>query len=1436
MIERCVKKCQGSVPNWSFHPAVQAWFDQQYEQATSCQRETWPAVQEQQDVLVAAPTGSGKTLAAFLAVIDELVNLALSKEGLPDTTQVVYVSPLKALSYDIERNLEKPLAGIRHQLAKDGYSDIEIKTAVRTGDTPQSERQKMARSPPHILVTTPESFYLLLTSESGRRMLHSTQRLIVDEIHALASNKRGAHFSLSVARLERLLNASVSKIGLSATQKPVDLIASFLTGKESHGCKIVDTGHVREWDVKVNVPSRPLEPVMSNESWSEVYQQIANLVVQNRTTLIFVNTRRHVERAARHLTELIGKDTVGSHHGSLSKEHRREVEEKLKSGKLRALVASASMELGIDVGEIDLVCQVCSPRSISVFLQRIGRSGHAVGRVPKGRIFPTTRDELVESVALLKSVDSGELESIEICKGATDVLAQQVVAEACVSDCGIDELLECFRKAYPYRFFDESKYYALLRMLSEGFNFKQGNRNAHIHLDAVNRTIRAKRGTKITAATNAGVIPDQFDYDVVLEPDGIRIGTLNEDFAFESLTGDIFQLGNASYRVLRVEKGRVRVEDAKGLPPNIPFWFGEGRGRSNALNQSVSELREFVQTALEDVDIDTTVNRFREHYPVNEFVGRQIVEYLAAAKKALGQLPTLHNIVVERFFDETGDAHVVVHSVLGSQLNRAWGLALRKKFCVRFNFELQAAALEDNFVLSLGPTHSFALEEIENYVKSETVVDTLTQAIFGAPMFPVRWRWVATTALALLRFKYGKKVPPPLQRNNAEDLLSLVFPDQVACQENITGPISVPDHPLVMQTISDCLYDVMDASGLEKVLGCIERSEIEMSFLDLPEASPLAHEILTAKPYAFLDDAPAEERRTLAVQSRRLTSPSDVVEYGQLDCEVIVELCNQSWPDPRNADELHEALVNLGFIAEKEIEAKLSRKSLTCLVSASQGLWEQHFNELAAARRATKVTTLNQVNLWVAAERLDEIMLLHFNANIGPKIEPVSFFKDQVQDPEIALTNLIRSRLGVIGPCTANVLAETVDVEQRKVDQALLALESEGSVMKGVFALTNGEIEWCERQFLARIHRGTIKRLRDQIRPVNTEQYLRYLQQWMKLSPDTMGEGVDALNSVLETMEAYEAPAVLWESELLPARIYGYIPELLDYLNASGRFVWCRLSYSEGLTKKNGEIHGRYRFKGSIKKIPLTFLRRSQLKVWRKLVGDNDAVKFISSGTAQSIFEALHDVGPLFFDEILDQVSLLPSHVEQGLVELFAMGKVTCDHYGGVRALLIPERLRRKRACLNRISNLGVQVSGRWSLIENSARGNYSNISDDDVVFEVATTLLKRWGIIYRSLLLREGRYMPSWIQLRPVFRRLEDQGVVRGGRFVEGVSGEQFAHPQAIDILRAAKKHIPIQAVHEADPCNLTGILQNDANRVSRQLDSLPDEAKISNGNVVIK
>jgi len=1175
----------------SFHPAVAAWFARTFDAPTPAQLKAWPAIRSGRHVLVAAPTGSGKTFAAFLAAIDDLV-----KEGaagaLPDEMRVLYVSPLKALSNDIHRNLEAPLQGIREELAALNLPDVAIRTMVRTGDTPQTERARMRRTAPHILVTTPESLYILLTSTSGRDMLSTCRTVIVDEIHAIAGNKRGAHLALSLERLRSLVGRPLTRIGLSATQRPIEEVARYLIGggPDSEGaCDIVDAGHTRRRDLALELPPAPLEAVMSGEVWTQVYDRLAELIREHRTTIVFVNTRRLAERLARHISERVGEVNVAAHHGSLARDRRLEAEQRLKRGELKALVATASLELGIDIGDVDLVCQIGSTRSINAFLQRVGRAGHSVGGISKGRLFPLSRDELVECAALLDAVRRGELDRLVVPQNALDVLTQQIAAEVSAREWQEAELFELVRGAHGYRDLSREEFDECVAMLAHGFSTRRGRHGALIHRDAVHQMLRPRKGGRLTAITSGGAIPDNADYRVMLEPDAHLVGTVNEDFAVESLQGDVFQLGNTSYRILRVERGTVRVEDAHGAPPSIPFWLGEAPGRSHELSIAVSRLRSEVELRLAQ-SAGLARQWLQGGVGLDAEAALQLVQYLGAGLAALGALPTLESILIERFFDESGGMQLVIHSTYGSRVNRAWGLALRKRFCRTFNFELQAAATEDHIVLSLTEAHSFELNEVARYLHSNTARHVLVQALCAAPMFEVRWRWDAGIALALPRFRGGKKVPPQIARMNAQDLLASVFPDQVACAENLPGEIEVPDHPLVRQTVRDCLEDAMDVDAFENLLRGLENGSVRMIARDLTEPSPLALEALTARPYAYLDDAPLEERRTQAVMSRRWIDAASAADLGHLDRDAIARVRDEAWPDAATPDELHDALSWLAFLTEKE--------------RGGNPAWPALMDELAAQGRVVRIRGPAGGDLWVAAERR-------------------ALFEPAVPASEEALAEIVRGRLEGLGPVTPRAIGETLGLGAAPVRAALAVLEADGFALRGRFTPGAAEEEWCERRLLARIHRYTVKRLRAEIEPVPARDLLRFLLEWQRVLPDARMQGSDAVAAVLAQLEGFEAPAGAWETDILPARISEYEPDWLDEHCRAGRFVWTRLA---------GRGADRERAAAPIRSTPITLLARRSVKEWSAFTRGSDLEQLTSR--ARAVMDFIRERGASFFDEI----------------------------------------------------------------------------------------------------------------------------------------------------------------------------------------------------------
>src|SRR5437764_146903 len=1235
-----------------FHPAIERWFESRFREPTEPQQRAWPLIQAGRNALIAAPTGSGKTFAAFLAAIDSLLRQGLDGT-LTDGAQVVYVSPLKALSNDVQKNLAEPLAEIRRTLETLCLPDVEIRTLVRTGDTPGAERQEMVRRPPHILVTTPESLYLILTSERAREMLRGVRTVIVDEIHAVARDKRGSHLALSLERLEHLAGRRLQRIGLSATQKPIEDIAQFLVGTkrapspESQAPSVIDSGHARTLDLAIEIPSSPLEAVMAAEVWEEIYERLVQLILEHRTTLVFVNTRRLAERLTLHLSERLGADQVTSHHGSLSKEKRLDAETRLKEGTLKALVATASLELGIDIGAVDLVCQIGSTRSIATLLQRVGRSGHHLAAVPKGRLFPLSRDELIECAALVRAARERRLDRLIIPAHPLDILAQQIVAAVACEEWQEDGLFDLVRGAYPYRDVSRKDFDAVVQMLADGFTTRRGRRGAYVHYDGVNRRLRARLGDVREATT----------------------------------------------------------------------WLA------------------------------------REIPGVPEAAARQMVEYLEASKRILGVTPTQETLVLERFFDEAGGMQLVLHAPFGSRVNRAWGLALRKRFCRSFNFELQAAATEDAIVISLGPHHSFPLDDVFQYLKPATAEQLLVQAMLDAPMFGTRWRWNATRALAVLRARGGKKVPTPLQRMEAEDLVAAVFPDQLACPENLVGDREIPDHPLVQQTIQDCLLEAMDFPGLKRVLEEMEAGRCQLVARDTTEPSPLSHEVINAKPYAFLDDAPLEERRTQAVITRRGLDVKTAEELGRLDQAAIDRVREEAWPEIASADELHDALLVSGALTSAE-----------CGMRNAEASWLPYLAELVRPGRCG--TLLSEPRLWIAAERVPMLAAVFPGAACEPPLVPPERERDKTWTREDALRELVRGRLEAVGPTTAADLGRLLGVPAPDGDFALGALEHEGFVLRGRFTPGVAELEWCERRLLARIHRYTLDRLRKEIEPVTAADFMRFLLRWQRVAEDARAEGPEGLAAVLELLDGFELPAGAWETDVLPARMRDYDPLWLDGLCLSGEVAWGRLSQT-----RNADGGTRNRKTGPIRTTPLALFRRERGAVWQSLAMRPDPADLDLSHAARAALDVLDQRAASFFGDLVNATGLLRTEDEKGVGELAAWGLVTSDSFAGLRALLVPSDRRRPIGAgtfrrRGRLAPFGVETAGRWSRVQRGGQAGASGVPEDQLAEAVAWQLLRRYGVVFRRVVTRETLLAP-WRDLLRVYRRLEARAEVRGGRSV---------------------------------------------------------------------
>jgi len=1435
------------------HPLVQEWFTAHFSTPTEPQEQGWPHILAGHTTLISAPTGSGKTLAAFLACIDRLVCKALAGE-LRDRTEVLYISPLKALGNDIQKNLEVPLGEILQMAGERGLLMPEIRTAVRTGDTLMKDRRLMLKRPPHILVTTPESFYILLTAEKSRAILRDVETVIVDEIHAVADDKRGVHLALSLERLEALTVRPPVRIGLSATQKPIEEVAHFLAGssdpqKARPDPVIVDIGHKRTLDLGVEVPSSELGPVASNEMWDEIYERIVQLVNAHRSTLVFVNTRRLSERIAHQLGERLGEENVAAHHGSLSRKLRLEAERKLKEGQVKVLVATASLELGIDIGTVDLVCHISSPRSIAVALQRVGRSGHWRGAVPKGRFFVTTRDDLAECAVLVRAIRLGELDRLIFPEASLDVLAQQIVACCAASGSAAtankagdqsndgwdeDELFALVKRAYPYRNLSRKTFDEVLTMLSEGIASQRGRYGAYLHHDRINRKLRARRGARLAAITSGGTIPDNALFTVVAEPEGVVVGTVDEDFATESMAGEVMLLGNTSWRIRRIEyrTGRLLVENAHGAAPGIPFWLGEGLARTAELSLQLGELRKEISDRLPGVVpvegwrnltvVADAVSWLREECGLDLSGAEQLIQYILEGRAVLGDVPTQATIIAERFFDEGGGMQLIIHAPFGGRINKAWGLALRKRFCRGFNFELQAAATDNGLNIALAEQHSFPLADVFQFLHSETMPPILEQAALASPIFQTRWRWDATRALALLRFQGGKKVPPQIQRMRSDDLLASVFPDVAACQENITGDIQIPDHPLVREVMKDVLTEALDIEGLAEVLRGIEQGRIRCLAVDTPVPSQFSHEILNANPYAYLDDAPLEERRARAVEMRRVLPASVLEEVGALDPSAIAQVQQEAWPDVRDADELHDVLHTLVIVPAESTQHSAISNQLEAGGPKLAANWIEFFDRLQQENRAL-VAEAAGTRYWVAAERIEWFHAMHrvgtglcpVPAGRSPATTQAGDAASRVSTPSFddAVLTAVQGWIAHLGPTTASEIGESLGLPASEIEKALLRMEASGAILRGKFRPTDSrtgvsaphepETEWCERRLLARIHRLTVATLRKQIELVKAAQFMNWLLRWQHIAPGTQVRGEHGTLEVIRQLQGFEIPASAWERFVLARRISDYDPAHLDQLCLTGAVGWGRLSPHPATLEAAGNDENRRRVIPT-RVAPIAFFVREDADWMRPHhPGAEDSATSFLSPVAQAVLELLKQRGALFFPDMVRATGRLKAEIETGLWELTAAGLVTADGFENLRALVTPKgtsgsglgKARRPR-----------HAPGRWSLLHTEGADR------DRSVESCCWMLLRRYGVVFRDLLVRETN-LPRWRELQIGYRRLEDRGEIRGGRFVDGFLGEQFALPVAVESLRANRK-LPQNTQGErltiaaADPLNLVGIV----------------------------
>ena len=1398
------------------HPITQEWFVTRFGTPTEPQILGWPAILAGKPTLISAPTGSGKTLAAFLVCIDRLFRRSL-EGALRPTTQIVYVSPLKALSNDIQKNLEEPLREIQELALERGYLSMGIRTGVRTGDTLQKERAAMLRNPPHILVTTPESLYILLTAKRSREHLRCVETVIVDEIHAVADDKRGAHLALSLERLDALVCSEnrlspgafitglmnpPQRIGLSATQNPIEVVAEFLIGSspERAPATIVEVGQKRKLDVAIEVPSDELTSVTSQAMWEEIFDKLASATATHRSTLVFVNTRKLVERVSFALAERLGTENVGAHHGSLSRMLRLDAERRLKRGEIKILVATASLELGIDIGNVDLVCQISTTRSIAVALPRVGRAGHWRGAVPKGRLFATTRDDLLEQAALVRKLGKGELDRLEIPPQPIDVLMQQIVAACGAEPWQKKPLYEILRRAYPYRNLTWEQYEEIIAILGNGIEASRGRYGAYLLHDGIHGELHPRRGARMIAISNGGAIPDTALFNVILQPDNVQIATLDEHFAVDSSPGDVILLGNNSWRVQRIEAaGQVHVEDAHGAPPSVPFWTGEAPQRTDVLSDGVSDLRsaisertrnlspEFISPA--QPEVVSATGWLMEECGVCQWGAQQLVSYIVTGRAVLGAVPSKSTIIAERFFDQGGGMQLILHAPFGGRINKAWGLALRKRFCRGFNFELQAAATDNGINISLAEQHSFPLSDVFQFLTEVTTRTLLEQASLAAPVFKTRWRWAAGRSLQLLRNSKGKRIAPQVQRTRSEDLLASVFPQAAACFENIEGDIQIPDHPLVKEVMQDVLQEAMDLDGLLAVLRGIQDGSIQCLAVDTPVPSQFAHELINANPYAFLDEAGLEERRARAVSLNREIPASVLEKPGRVDPIVITTVRSECWPDIRDHHELHDLLMSVLLLPISMIDEERSRH------------WPELFERLLCGGRA-QMLERHGIKCWIAAERASLVDALWAD---GP-------FSDETR--VTAMRTCVQGWIQILGPVTANGFAQSFSLDPKLVFQSFLSLEAQGLLLRGRFetaaASDDLDIEWCERRILQRIHKLTIGIRRRQIEPVSPSTFMRWLLGWQHVAPQTQVSGEDGLLEAISKLEGFEAPAVEWERTILPSRVANYDPRWLDQLCLSGAIGWGRVSPHPAFHEGNGTGPQRVIPTNAA---PITFYLRDSA-TWldyalrEQAVEETNLTRALTPNALQ-IWEYQKKRGACFAEELERSLGLSSIEVQYALWELAAAGLAAADGFDQLRSMIDPDRRRAASSSWRKVRS----AAGRWSLFRSNASAPEDAIEqaryNDIAVESAARMLLNRYGVVFRDLLALESN-IPRWGILLRMLRRLEDRDVIRCGRFVSGFGGEQFALPEVLDSLRATgnQEFNAEVTIAGADPANLVGIL----------------------------
>jgi len=1464
----------------AFHPAVRAWFAERFGDPSPAQTLGWPVIAgcdspPGHDVLLCAPTGSGKTLAAFMWAIDRLFRDAERGE-LGDRVSVLYVSPLKALANDIRVNLEEPLAGIRqmaHRVAAaERHSDevkpiLEVRAGVRTGDTSANERSAMLRRPPHILVTTPESLFILLTSPRFRQSLSAVRYVILDELHALAPNKRGAHLMLTLERLERMVRATgasrPARIGLSATLNPIERLAGFLAGSETDAdgarrprpVKVVraqgSDDRARAMDLQVIAPGPDLGALATHQHWEAMYDAVAALVREHRTTLVFTLSRRWAERIALNLQKRLGNDAVLAHHGSLARAERVAAEQRLKRGELRALVATASLELGIDVGAVELVCQIDTPKSISAAIQRIGRSGHQLDATPKGRLFALTLDDLLECAAAVRAIRHGRLDEVEIPAGCLDVAAQQIVAIAAEEDeIGEADLLRLLHGAYNFAEFDRASLAHLLDQMAAELPARIQGAAPKIFYDRIGARVRARRGARMAAITSGGTIPESGNLDVVIESQGRKIGDVEEDFAQESSRGDIFALGSMPWRVLGISRNRFLVEPAPGMAPSLPFWQTEAAGRSPALSSEVSELRGEIFERIARGDEAAAAAFLSAECAMDDRAARQAIDYVRRGQGALGAIPNQRTIVVERFFDGLGGTQVVIHSPFGMRVNRGLGLAIRKRLCQSFDFEIQASAIDDAVLLALNARHSFPLESLMAMISSRSVRHVLGQALLAAPMFEVRMRHVATRALAVMRSSRGRKVPAWIQRLRAQELAAAIFPGREACQENRPPDVELPEHFIATETMHECLTESTDIGRIEELLRAIEQGATRVVTVDAIAPSVFAHRILLAWDYSFLDDGERANRRSRTVSLNRAMA-EDVLRTEDLSAMLAADAVESVEAEvsgramarrARDRDELYQMIRAHGALATSVLEERVAGEA-NAVLSALEG--EGRVVRVRFSSGAAEMLIAGEDVALFGAAYPDALFERHAEAQ--PPVES-SLPALEADDAE---REIVRRAMATSGPVEIAELAERLKMAPATLEKHLLALEAKGLIFRGHFtprrpalgatrgravtagAATASPEQWCDRYNLEKIHRLTLNRLRAETEPCADHDYAAFRLRWNHVGGAGIAADQSGVAAVLEQLSGVALSPELWERAILPARIPGYRPEWLDLLCLGGEVVWAAVPGEDAAD----EVPAR-----------ITFLRRRRAGAARfnEAAADDAAAEF-TDRDERRVFLALAAGGAQYLDQLAERAGMAERTVLAALWRLAAAGRVSNDSFAPLRLLwaapeavraMAPGAHRRARHDAALRARLRSSVTGRWSALGTGTAAQAAapvpstgsggaggiagsapsgageacasaRVSERDLARERAETLLNRNGIVTREMLGLESEPM-AWHEISFALRRMEYAGSIRRGYFVRGLSGEQYALPAALEMLAASRNLNPARehpiALSAADPANPYG------------------------------